>query len=65
MEKKKKFKYFITYFDPADPKAERIKTWNFKTLPEARKWQKELKVVWKASAKDFPIKKIKNRKKKR
>ena len=57
--------YEITYYDPNDPKGERIKTWRFKKLLSAKKWQRELENVWKSPKSEFPIKIVRRLKVKR
>ena len=53
------FKYQITYKDPKDESARRVKAWKFKTLKEARAWREDLAIVWgKIPPKDIPIEKI-------
>lgn len=42
MRKKRKERYQIRYWDPADPKGERWKIWKFKTLKEAKAEQADL-----------------------
>ncbi len=58
MMAKRKFRYKIEYFDPADPKGMRWKVWKFKTLKKAREHQADLKVVWRSPAREFPIRKL-------
>ena len=59
-----KYKYQITYFDPADESGMREKIWKFKTLKEAKAQQEDLKIVWDLTDDELPkIDKIKPQKK--
>ena len=59
-----KFKYQITYFDPADEGGRKEKTWKFRTLKGARAQLEDLKIVWDLGNNELPkIKKIKSQRK--
>lgn len=47
--------YWIEYFDPDDPKGERIKKWKFNTWDKAKQFHDELCQMWKQWGIDIPI----------
>jgi hypothetical protein len=53
-----KYKYEITYFDPADEEGRREKTWKFRTLKGARAQQEDLSIVWETPKKEIHIRTI-------
>ncbi len=55
----KKYKYQITYFNPADEEGMREKTWEFGTLTEAKTQQEDLSTVWNTPREDIRIEIIK------
>lgn len=56
--KKKKEKYYkITYTDPSDPYARRVKTWGFTNKKDAEFGRKDLAVVWDVNPKTIAIEK--------
>jgi hypothetical protein len=54
-----KYKYQITYFDPADPAGMKEKTWKFRTLKGARAQQEDLAIVWETPKKEIHIQALK------
>ena len=58
MSKKKRCRYQISYYDPADPAGEKWKTWKNKSKKKLKKGQNDLKIAWEESAKQFPIKRV-------
>ena len=60
-----KYKFQITYFDPADEEGRREKTWKFRTLKGAKTQQEDLSIVWNTPKKEIRIKRIEPKRRRR